>query len=298
MNNGPRALASPASVAGSLAWAAGLLGDSGCRTPRLDAEVLLAHVLRADRCFLIRESSHEIAPAELDAFGTLVRRRAAREPVAYLTGSKEFWSRVVKVDSRALIPRPESETLIEEALELYAASEPRTFADIGCGSGCLAIALGGVFSGARGIACDISAEALALARHNIEQADLTGRIETRRGSLLEPLGEDRVELICANLPYVPTGELAALDPGVRDYEPAMALDGGSDGLELVGRLIDRASDSLAAGGWLILEIGAGQYAEVAERCRRAGLKDMHCRRDLQGFERVAAARREDNPCRN
>jgi len=280
----------PGSISAELDRAAGLFGDSGCFTPRLDAEVLLAHVLGVDRCFLIREASREIGPCELDAFGALVRRRVAREPVAYLTGSREFWSYLVTTDSRALIPRPESETLIEEAAELFTAGKPMTFADIGCGSGCLAVTLGGIFTGSSGIACDIDPQALALARQNIEAANLTERVEARLGDLLDPLEGRRVDLICANLPYVPTGELATLVPEVRDFEPIRALDGGIDGLEQIRRLIRGAPDGLAPGGWLLVEVGAGQFAEVTRLCEAAGLEGVHTRRDLRGIQRMVAAR--------
>jgi len=281
----------PGSIAAELGRAAGSLGNSGCLTPRLDAEVLLAHVLGVDRCFLVREATREIGPEELGAFGALVRRRTAREPVAYLTGRKEFWSFPVRVDSRALIPRPESETLIEEAAELFTAGQPATFADIGCGSGCLAVALGVLFSHSAGIACDMDPQALALARQNIAAAGFAERVDTRQGDLLDPLAGRRVDLICANMPYVPTRDLATLAPEVRDFEPACALDGGSDGLEQIGRLIAAAPDALTPGGWLLLEVGAGQFAEVVGLCEQAGLEGLHGRCDLRGIQRVVAARR-------
>jgi release factor glutamine methyltransferase len=267
------------------------LRRQGCEPPRLDAQLLLAHVLECDRVRLYLDYAKPLADGERAAYRELIRRRANREPVAHLTGRREFWSLPLRVDARALIPRPDSETLIEQAQQLFGDAGPERFADVGTGSGCLAAALAHQFPRARGWAVDADADALALARENLRALGLDERVATACGDLDAPLGERRVELLCANLPYVPSAELDGLQPEVSRYEPRCALDGGADGLALLRRFVPRAAARLAPGGWLLLEVGRGQAAAVAGLCREAGLADIGRRPDLGGVERVVYARR-------
>ena len=281
----------PLTVLEVLERAEAFLRRQGCEPPRLDAQLLLAHVLDCDRVRLYLDYAKPLADGERAAYRELIRRRASREPVAYLTGRREFWSLPLRSDRRALIPRPDSETLIEQARDLFGAAGPARFADVGTGSGCLAAALAHAFPQARGWAVDADAEALALARENLQALGLDERVATACGDLDAPLGEPSFELLCANLPYVPSAELDALQPEVSRYEPRRALDGGRDGLDLLRRFVPRAAARLEPGGWLLLEVGRDQADAVAELCRGAGLADVGRRRDLGGVERVVYARR-------
>jgi release factor glutamine methyltransferase len=274
-----------------LTKAEGFLGTRGCATPRLDAQVLLAHVLGCERVRLYVDHDKPLGPEELDAYRGLIRRRAQREPVAYLVGEKEFWSLTLKVDRRVLIPRPDTEAVLEEARALWPAGGPAAFADLGTGSGCLACGLASLFPAARGVATDRSAEALAVAAENLARLGFAGRVETRLGDLLAPLTGERLDLVVSNPPYVPSAELATLEPEIRLFEPRLALDGGADGLSLVRALVQAAPEHLAPGGWLLLEVGDGAAETVAGLCAGVGLGEIHSRRDLAGLVRVVAARR-------
>jgi release factor glutamine methyltransferase len=207
--------------------------------------------------------------------------------VAYLVGEKEFWSLCLKVDPRVLIPRPDTETVLEAVGELKA---PQVFADVGTGSGCLLCALAGMFPDARGVGVDSDEQALQVAKDNIERLELSERVELRRGNLLEPLAGEAYDLICANLPYIPTGDLQALPPDIRFYEPLGALDGGPDGLESIRTLLGQLP-RLQGCGALVLEVGAGQAPQVTDLCAQAGFEQVYARCDLANIERVIVAKR-------
>lgn len=265
--------------------AEGFLRERGSSTPRLDAQLLLAHVLGCDRVRLYLDFEKPLREEELGAFRSLVRRRANREPLAYILGQREFWSLAFKVDPRALIPRPDSETLVEEAARLFAVHPPTRIADIGTGSGCLAAALASLFPHATGVAVDVDPEALALARENLAMLGIGDRIETREGHLLEPLAGETFDLIAANLPYIPSGDLPRLPPDVL-FEPRRALDGGPDGLALIREIVASVRPHLRPGGVLLLEVGAGQAETVRNLCAVHG--KVHTRQDTAGIERVVA----------
>jgi release factor glutamine methyltransferase len=249
--------------------------------------VLLAHVLKTERVQLYVDYARPLNEDELSSYRQLVARRAKHEPVAYLVGEKEFWSLCLKVDPRVLIPRPDTETVLEAVGELKA---PQVFADVGTGSGCLLCALAGMFPDARGVGVDSDEQALQVAKDNIERLELSERLELRRGNLLEPLEGEQVDLICANLPYIPSGELQALPPDIRLYEPLGALDGGPDGLESIRTLLGQLP-RLKECGALVLEVGAGQAPQVTDLCTRAGFSQVYARCDLAGTERVIVAKR-------
>jgi release factor glutamine methyltransferase len=263
------------------------LAQNGCPAARLDAQVLLAHVLQTERVQLYIDHARPLDEEELSAYRRLIARRAKHEPVAYLVGEKEFWSLPIKVDPRVLIPRPDTETVLEAVGELPA---PRVFADVGTGSGCLLCALAGMFPDARGVGVDSDEPALQVARDNVDRLGLSGRVELRRGNLLEPLFGEECDLICANLPYIPTGDLQSLPPDIRLYEPLPALDGGPDGLESIRTLLGQLP-RLSGCGAMVLEVGAGQAPAVADLCARAGFAGVYARRDLAGTERVIVAKR-------
>lgn len=252
----------------------------------LDAEVLARTVLVCDRAgFVVRLRDEE--PVDFaDPYRALVDRRCRREPIAYILGEREFWGRSFAVTPDVLIPRPETELIVEEALELFPAGHaPRVIVDVGTGSGCLAVALALEFPEARVIATDISAAALGVARRNAQTHGVAGRIAFRTGDLLAPVTET-ADLIVSNPPYVASGDAPGLVPEVREHEPHVALFAGTDGLSLFAKLFPSAATRLAPGGRLIVEVGYDQDDRVAGIASRDGWKLSHVRQDLQSITRT------------
>jgi release factor glutamine methyltransferase len=287
---GPRRAAT---IGGALARGAGRLAAAGVAEPRLDAELLLADQLSEERLALYREPGRQLPPAARRRFNALLRRRALGEPLQYLRGRTEFFGLECDARPGALIPRPDTELLVELAIDRLRAAQrgvghPVRFADVGTGSGCIAVAIASTVETAVGTAIDCSARALAVARCNVDRHGLADRIVVRRGDLCEPLRREsrRVDLIAANLPYIPTGVIETLESQIRDHEPRLALDGGADGLDLIHRLVQTAAVSLFPGGWLLLEVGIGQADRVAALARRAGWHVDAIERDLAGIDRV------------
>lgn len=261
----------------------------GLESPRLDAEVLIADALGLPRVMLYAHFDRPLGEAELAQIRERVRRRGSREPVAYITRTREFWSLPLEVDSNVLIPRPDTESLVEVALELARASGSRKLADVGTGSGCIALALAQELPEASVTAFDVSAAALAVARRNAERHGLAERVSFAESDLLQNAGEARFELIAANLPYVTELEHATLAPDVKDHEPKLALVGGPDGLGPIRRLIDQAPGHLDPGGHLVLEAGATQLGEVAKLLEARGFRDVRVEKDYGELDRVASA---------
>jgi release factor glutamine methyltransferase len=267
-------------------WTVARFTERDLATPRLDAELLVAHALGLPRLQLYVQFDRPLLPDELAAIRALIKRRQAGESVAYLVGKKEFWGLEFAVDARVLVPRPDTETLIEVARERLANVEAPRVADVGTGSGAIALTLAKLFPAAAVFAVDISPGALEVARGNAERLGLA--VTFVEGDLGAPLAEHGpFSLLVANLPYIPSGELAALPAEVR-VEPTLALDGGPDGLALVRRLVAEAPALLAPRGVLALEIGAGQAPATAELLHAAGFTDGQTRRDLGGVERVVS----------
>jgi release factor glutamine methyltransferase len=302
-----------------LLWTTSRFEERGLATPRLDAEVITAHALGVARLQLYVQFDRPLLPDELASIRESVKRRQAGQSVAYVVGKKEFWGLELAVDARVLVPRPDTETLVGEALDRVGraprarprrlaeaeaegaaaeavAAEPAPasalrpaprIADVGTGSGAIAIALAKERPDATVFAVDVSPDALDVARANAER--LGAAVTFLEGDLAAPLAPlAPFDLIVANLPYVRAGDLAGLAPEVR-AEPALALDGGADGLDLVRRLVSAAPALLAPGGALALEIGIGQAAETARLCAAAGLDDVRLVRDLGQIERVVSA---------
>lgn len=245
-------------IARVLDWTTGYFTDKRIDSPRFDAELLIADALGIDRMRIYLDHHKPLRPAELDDIRARVRRRGRYEPVAYITGSRGFWSIDLAVDSRVLVPRPDTERLVERAIERLKGREAPRVADIGTGSGAIALSIAHDVSDARVIAVDRSPDALAVARQNGEALGLSDRVEWREGDLLAPLaGDGPLDLVASNPPYIATGELAGLMPDVQ-HEPRMALDGGPDGLDLVRRIIADAPPLLVEGGALLIEIGHDQ----------------------------------------
>lgn len=268
-----------ATVGRGLADATRRLTEAGCDTPRLDAELLLAEVLHVDRARLVIDRDVELDAQAADRFAGLVGRRVAREPVAYILGRRDFRRLTLAVDPRVLIPRPETELLVEVGLGLHRGA---TVADVGTGSGAVALALKDERPDLVVRGTDLSADALAVARENA--ARLGVDVEFARADLFDG---DPADAVLANLPYVAEG--ATLPPDVARYEPAGALFAGADGLDLVRRLIAQVAG--APVGVLALEIGPEQGWAVARKMEAAGFATVDILRDLAGLERVVVGRR-------
>jgi release factor glutamine methyltransferase len=273
----------PITVVDYLAVASGYLESHGSTTPRLDAELLLGKAIGLRRLQLYLEHDRPLTPYEVSLFRELIRRRGAGEPVAYILGSWEFRGLELTVDQRVLVPRPETESLVELALGFL--PQRGRFLDVGTGSGAIALAVARERSEAVVVASDISSAALEVARGNAERTRL--RIEFVEADLLEGL-TGRYHVIAANLPYV-ADEDPRLEPAVRAFEPHIALFGGPDGLDLVRRLIATAKPRLVSGGWLALELGEGQAPAVATLASD-GYSEIVVERDLAGIERFVLAR--------
>jgi release factor glutamine methyltransferase len=274
-----------------LRWTIGRFERQHLDTARLDAELLAARAFARSRVELYTHYDQPLGEAELTSYRALVQRRLSGEPVAYILGRKEFWSIDLQVDARVLIPRPDTETLVELGLELLAKRGPEgpaaRVADIGTGSGAVALALKKEQPGAEVFAVDRSPEALAVARDNATRLGLA--ITFVEGDLVAPLAGP-FDLIVSNPPYIPSQDIDGLAAEVR-CEPRMALDGGSDGLALVRRLTDGARGVLASGGTLAMEIGAGQAEAAMAILRDAGYLGVGARRDLASIVRVVFGQR-------
>lgn len=270
-----------------LQWTADYFGDKGIESGRRDAELLLGASLGLDRVGLYLHFDRPLEEGELAAFRALVVRRAKREPLQYILGQTEFWSLPIAVSPAVLIPRPDTEVLVEEALRV---AEGGRVLDVGTGSGAIAIALAHEWSGAQVVALDISDEALKIAAANAGTNGVADRIRFVRGDLAR-LPEGPFDLIVSNPPYIPIVDLDGLMPEVRDFEPRCALDGGVDGLDPYRALAAQAEDCLVAGGWLLVEVGIDQASSVQALFADAGLVDVFCRADYSGIPRVVGARR-------
>jgi len=260
------------------------LDESGVPSPRVDAEILVAHVLGVSRSE-VYSADGQLSEKELRRLYSARDRRRLREPLAYILGEWGFRRLTLKVDRRVLVPRPETEVLVERCLEhLRDLSEPRVL-DVGVGSGAIALAIADEHPAARILAVDRSADALAAARENLARAPVDGRIEFRQGDLLAGISGP-FELIVSNPPYVSPEDFGALEPEVRLFEPREAIVGVGVGAEIA-----RAARAvLAPGGWLLLECGHGQAADLAAELERLGYRDVVRTRDLAGRERVVEGR--------
>ena len=282
------------------------LAERGIEEARLDAELLLAHVLGVRRLDLYLQFERPLEPGEVDAYREAVRRRGAREPLQYITGEVAFRELTLKVDPRVLIPRPETEVLVGAVLEFdfdfdfdfEAEGEAEGAAraevlDIGTGSGAIVLSLLREGPFRRAVATDVSGAALEVAAANAEAAGLADRLELRQGSLWEPIGDgEEFRVIVANPPYVAAEDRGTLAPEVVEHEPDSALFAGADGLDVMREIVAGAPSRLTGGGLLALEVGLGQAREVAALCRDAGFPAPRVATDLTGRERIVLAARE------
>jgi release factor glutamine methyltransferase len=272
--------------------AAATLAGAGVENPRFDAELLMAQAAGVSRAALLANFVTADDCIEM-RYAELIRRRAAREPAAYILGHREFYSLEFEVSPAVLIPRPETETLVETAIKFIAAFQNCRVLDLGTGSGAIALAIAANAPAARVVATDVSATALEVAHRNTRRLGLDARVELRRADCFKvidggsPLG--RFDLIVSNPPYVREGDLADLQPEIGCYEPHIALAGGADGPEFYRRITHDAPGCLAPGGALMVEIGAGEAPAVAALFRAAGLARVRLMNDLGGNPRVIAS---------
>jgi release factor glutamine methyltransferase len=268
------------------------LTTSGSHSPRLDAEVLLMRFLGMDRVQLLMQSERELSPGETAGFAHWVERRVLGEPVAYILGEKEFWSLLFEVGREVLIPRPETECLIEEVLRFYhPPGEDLQLLDIGTGSGAIGVVLARELPAARVVATDISPGALAVARRNAMAHGVEGRMDFFQGDLFAAASGD-FDIICSNPPYIPEAEYAILPAGIRNFEPPWALIAGRDGLDFHRNIIREGVYRLKPSGRIFLEIGEGQRDRVESLFRDDGYDEIFFRKDYGGADRVASARRD------
>ena len=283
-----------------LEWTTPFFTRREVESPRLSAELLLAHVLKVPRIKLYTDYERVLADRDLAAYKALVQRAAEHEPIAYLTGTAHFFNLEFEVNRDVLIPRPDTETLVENVLQLarhQSGMEAPRVLDLCTGSGCVAAAIAHHLKSATVLATDISEGAVVVARRNIERLGLAGRVVVEQGDLYDALSKvvdvQPFNLIVSNPPYIPTGKLEALDRNVRDYEPIRALDGGLDGTAIHRRILSGAAERLIPGGRIYLEIGYDQ-GELARDIASGHneFEDVKILKDYSGNDRVLTARKK------
>ena len=288
-------------------WTTEYLKGKGIDNPRLDSEVLLANLLKLDRVGLYLNFDRPLSRDELSSFREIVKRRGSREPLQYITGHQEFWSLDFKVTPDVLIPRPDTEILVEEALKAVRRETldvrrqnqlPFTILDLCTGSGCIAISLAHELKDAVVYAVDTSEAALSIARENAEKNGVRDRVIFLQGDLYEALTSHvsrltSYDLIVSNPPYIKNIDIPNIQPEVRDYEPRMAVDGGTEGLGFYKRIVADAPNHLSPHGWLMVEVGEGQADAVSKMMTDTGtFESISTVKDLAGIERVVKAHKK------
>lgn len=286
----------PDNIGDALRSASGRLREAGIGSADLEAGLMLGQVTGLDRLGLLTRTATELTDEQRGAFEALLARRLVHEPFQYLTGRQEFMSLAFEVGPGVLVPRPETEHLVEVVLDAIADRDGApeggwTLADVGTGSGAIAISLASYVHALHAIATDVSPEALAIARLNAQRLEVGDRVEFRQGAGLDPLSDlaGRLDFLVSNPPYIPTAQIADLDPEVRDWEPRLALDGGPDGLTLLRMLAHEGQGLLKPGGLLAVEVMAGQAPAVLALL--AHWADLDTVADLAGHDRVVLARK-------
>lgn len=269
-----------------------ILHQAGISGPRREAASLLAFVLEKDPAFLIAHPDHQLSEGEASTFENAIRRRSAHEPFQYITGRQEFWRLEFEVTPDVLIPRPETEILVEAALGILSNIERPSFCEVGVGSGCIAIAILHSVEKATAVGTDVSLAALAVAARNARKHDVASRLELRKGSVFDGIAGP-FDLIVSNPPYVPDEQIESLQAEVRDFEPRPALSGGPDGLEIIRRIVLDAPKFLKPGGSLLMEIGFDQSERVRGLFEPAIWATIDFLPDLQGIPRIIMARVAD-----
>lgn len=271
-----------------LKWTGQYFGEKGVDTPRLDAEVLLSHILGKDRLYLYTHFDQPLTPEELAHYRASVKKRVLRWPVAYIIGYKEFMGLCFQVSPAVLVPRPDTEILVEAVAKRLALTDSPVIADLGTGSGAIIVSLLSLLPQADGQAVDISPQALAVAKTNAVSNGVADRLTLREGDFLTPLAGRSFDVLVSNPPYIPAGDISGLSAEVRQ-EPRLALDGGNDGLTFYRRMMASGPPLLKPGGFIAVETGAGQAPAVAALAAAQGLKQIEIIKDLAGIERVVIA---------
>lgn len=275
-------------VGEQLASASLLLAGAGIETHLLDAQLIMAHVLGLSKLGVIAHPELELSSTALARFAELVAQRAQRCPLAYIVGSKEFYGLEISVTPGVLVPRPETEVLVEETIKRVRERESPLIADIGSGSGAIAVALAANLPEARIFATEIAPEAVQTTQRNIEKHELSDRVTLLAGDLVAPIAglDTLLDAIVSNPPYIPSADIETLQPEVRDYEPRLALDGGPDGLDAYRRLFSESIGLLKSSGFVAVEIGQGEAKDVVQIAAGAGFSRAEVIPDLAGIERV------------
>ncbi len=280
----------PWTIGKVVSWACADFERRGFDSPRLDAELLLAHVLQVERLRIILDANVDLSPADLAAYRECISRRRRAEPMAYILGAREFYGRSFRVDPRVLVPRPDTETLVEVALRRTRERDLHGHAlDLCTGSGCVATTFACERPTWTVTATDISSDALDLARSNAARLGAVWGVRWRLGDLYDALeAGERFDVVTANPPYIPTQDVEGLDPAIRHFEPRIALDGGTDGLSVVRRVVEGARDHLSPGGVLAIEVMVGQAATVEALLSSAGFESVERTLDYGRIERVVS----------
>jgi len=263
-----------------------VIRQSGMDNPELEASLLLAKALSIEAKDIYAHPERQLGPEEVEEFNRLLERRIRREPMAYILGEKEFYSRSFTVTPDVLIPRPETEILVEEALKILENFTSPWIIDVGTGSGCIAVTLGCERRDARIFATDISYEALLVARENSDRHGVSQGVSFICSDLLGCFKDESFDLVVSNPPYVKGSDYPGLDREVRDYEPKLSLLGGEEGIDYIKEIVLQSKTVLKKGGWCIIEVGVNQSGRVTEMFEEAGFKDISLTRDLSGIERV------------
>lgn len=279
-----------------LQWTIGFLKDKGVESPRLEAELLLAHARKCPRIRLYTDFENEVSEEERGRMREYVQRRSKREPLAYIVGSREFYGRAFELRPGVLIPRPETETLIDVCLEQLPKDQPLRLVEVGVGSGCISVTLARQRTLAHVIGTDVSAVAVEISTANSERHEVSDRVRILPGDCLAPIiatGERGFDAIVSNPPYIRNDERTILAPEIVDHEPAEALFSGEDGLDVTRRLIQDSFDLLRPGGFLAIELDPKQCEEASRLLTERGFEQVQVVKDLNGAERVVLAFR---PC--
>ncbi|MGD9630248.1 MAG: peptide chain release factor N(5)-glutamine methyltransferase [Pyrinomonadaceae bacterium] len=251
---------------------------------------LMQFALGRDRAFLIAHPEYELNLREQELFGSVVLRRSRREPLQYIVGKQEFYGLDIVVNPDVLIPRPETEILVERAIEITGTARPNSILEIGIGSGCISIAILKHCPAASGLGVDISDRAIRVAQQNASMHGVDGRLRLLSSDVFSDVGPERFDLIVSNPPYVPKSDLNGLQPEVRDHEPVLALTDGDTGLRIIERIVGGAPEHLKPGGHLLVEIGFGQSEKVREMTETGAWGTVELLADLQGIPRILSAR--------
>ena len=287
-------LAADRTVPGLLQRGAAALEAAGIEPARAEAEWLLASVLGVERFALYLDPARRVSTPRAARYRDLIERRAAREPLQYLLGWEDFHGLRLAVTPDVLVPRPETEGLVEWAVEVLGGRPDPVVADLGTGSGAIACAIARALPAAEVLAVDVSVGALAVASRNVRALSLSSRVRLLAGDLFAPLGSlsASLDLVVANPPYLPSAVIPSLPPEVSRHEPRAALDGGPDGMAVIRRVVAGAPPVLKPGGWLLMEIGEEQAGPLASLMAAEGFSGIRARRDLNGIERYIGGRWE------